>query len=202
MQTQRDFFSTREKRLIAFHSRISPQMLILERIGRTMGDSRWLASNKEEVGGEEEEVEVCVGWGGEILTNSESSVHIISRPWQAFPCMNSKLVKPTAGFISIWHPSCRSVLCFHCTVSTIRRFGNRPMTSVKAPPEKLGPIWHVSSWLWAVFVRVQVVTQAGHYGTVSENSTIKLVCVELIFSFKHLAGFFVLLTWHPTWNVS
>lgn len=58
--------------LIAF-SPVSPQMLNLDSQPHWQSDVRQqMTSFKQEAGGG--------GWGCEILTNSESSVHIISRP--------------------------------------------------------------------------------------------------------------------------
>lgn len=69
MQTQRDFFSTREKRLIAFHSRLSPQMLIVDSRAYWQNDGRQQMTGFKqgrrggwEAGEEEEEVGLW-GWG-------------------------------------------------------------------------------------------------------------------------------------------
>ena len=91
------------------------------------------------------------GEGCKILTNSESQCPHHLSPLTGFPMHEFKAGKTMAGFILIWHPSCRSVLWFHCTVSTIRCFGNRPMTSVRASQEKLGPIWHFCHILLSTF---------------------------------------------------
>lgn len=98
----------------------------------------WLQTNSE-------------GEGCKILTNSESQCPHHLSPLTGFPMHEFKAGKTMAGFILIWHPSCRSVLWFHCTVSTIRCFGNWPMTSVRARQEKLGPIWHFCHKLLLAF---------------------------------------------------
>lgn len=74
--------------------------------------------------------------------------------WGASPMHVFKASKSTAGLVRVWHPSCWSVLWPHSTVSTIRCFGNRLMTSVKAYRGKWGPIWCDGFWLWPPFSQI------------------------------------------------
>lgn len=125
--------------LIAF-SPVSPQMLNLD------SQPHWQNDVRQQMTSFKQEARGWGGGGGVCVWNLdkqwEQCPHHFS-PLTSLPMHEFKAGKTMAGFVSIWHPSCRSALWFHCTVSTIRCFGNRPMTSVKAPQEKLGPIWRV-----------------------------------------------------------
>lgn len=109
----------------------SPQMLNLD------SRARWQQAARQQMTSFKR---VARGRDVKSWQTVRASVHILSRPWQASPCMNSKLVKPRLD--SFWSDIHHVDQCwFHCTVSTMRCFGDRPVTSVKASQKKPGPIW-------------------------------------------------------------
>lgn len=88
------------------------------------------------------------------LTNRRCPHH--SSALTGLPMHEFKAGKSTAGLVWIWHSSCWSVLCLRSSVSTIRCFGNRAVTSVTASRGERGPIWCDGFWLWPPFNQIWI----------------------------------------------